>query len=158
MFHFFLTHTSTILIVLKASHLLVDAKMPRVYNSSEDKLPCHCHKTLYDGINKPIVQLYFVRCQVCTRNYNLHERCHPLLPGCGKIVLMESSELLTSFICNGCKLEKCSCGKKHHETKPKVFIAKCNVGTEMVHWFYTLDKCNDRIEAKKKVGCAEPAF
>ena len=34
--------------------------------------------------------------------------------------------------------------------EPKVFIAKCNVGTEKVHWFYTLDKCNNKIEARRK--------
>ena len=157
---FFLTHTSSILLSLfcKASHLLVYAKMPRATNPSVDKLPCHCQKTLYDRNNQPMEQLYFAKCQVCKANYNLHDRCHLLLPGLNKHVFWKAVNCLQALFVMVASQRNALVERSIMEWSQKLLLQSAMLGLKRHIGSTHLTSVLIRLKQEEKVGNVEPAI
>ena len=124
--------------------------MPRFYGFSKSDVGCHCGKLAYDENNDLVPEEFFTSCNICKGTFKIHDKCRPINPGHGKRILIDLNELLSKFVCNNFQSKECSCGKIHHRTELGAFVAKCNIGTDKRHWFYTLPKCTKKTEARKK--------
>ena len=114
-----------------------------------------CGKKKFNDHRQHVLKDFFAACKCCKKEYMLHKRCIPILPGFD--VQLSNLQLIDKFHCKAYQTKQCSCGKFHHGTEKNHSLQSAARAPQEVTGSILYQVVQQKCSQKREIGSAQNA-